>query len=224
MSLLKLIRKGRLREAIVELPCTPNNSNLFAQYRQNERAFRFGTIDYSEYTQILNKIRAETIKAIVAYEDISAYQPPEVSANLTQGNEDLMVGLIKKYKKTNPGMANLAFGLLCQLKNWSDTRSFDPSYDEDQLILTNINYDIEDFLEMIDIDKKEKLLEKVSVIRDKIKDRIPSPKDLRVAYQLANNIGMNASWIASKLDAKSYVSVETRVSIAQEIENFLNNI
>lgn len=216
----QFVSQGKIQDALFELGRHHDRSVqdlailLHSQWSKNEKDNRIGIISNDNY----NRTRARIVNAILSNAGESAGFVSQVK---TENNS--LLSIVAENKRRRPKVAEEAQAILNEYREYSDTKAITPSFDPAGRRYRAIQEKEAKFLADYQEAKELSLETTVERIMEYLKETAPDYNDLSEAYKLASGRGMTDGWIVDQLNARPNDD-ETRIAIAERIENFISRI
>ena len=213
-----LVAQNRIKEALDALMLTKQTEGiqLSARFNSIEREKNMGLLSNADYTMFKNQI----VNAILSYSGESSVSntvfPPKTE------NTSLL-SIVTESKRRRPKVANEAQAILNEYQKYNDTKTTTPSFDPAGRRYRAIQEKEAKFLADYREAKELSLEVTVERVMEYLKESIPDYNDLAEAYKLASGRGMTDGWIVDQLNNRPNDN-ETRITIAERIENFISRI
>lgn len=219
----QLIARGRLKEALGELPFT--NEVLLLQSRLNrlESQERVGTIDNED----AGIERAKIVKSALDLAGIDSDSLP-VKQN-SMSNKDSLTKVMSNYRRYK-SLPNTKEGryysdakkLLKSIEDYESKKKVEPTYDISGRMERVLNTQYQELIESLKETKLDNKEDFATAIRMKLGDDIPQWKDIELAYKLCVGRGMNSRRVEAAIKAKPS-DIQSKIECADIIENWVAN-
>lgn len=221
MTIKNLISNGNLEEAlkIIAEQCGTNGLMLLGRYNRQMKSHRMGTVSSSSHQIEINKIVQSALYYAEDLKEVSVQSVRLNDSKIADLNETALLDIIKANKRRKPDIAEEAKNILTEYRQWSDSRTENPSFDIANRRQKSIVKKANDLIEKINLKEEDNLIETVNKINQFLSHPVPTYKSLESAYKLSAGRGFNSEWIEKMIQLKPNDD-ETRIRIAELIEEF----